>query len=389
MQTFVDLTFGIAEVTSDGTSVITKHNNTNGLVNIDNARCQFLYEIQGSAYLNSDVTAITDGLKIEQVGKDRVRLSNIRGLPPPPTTKLAIVYHGGYESQILNNATGYATAEKWQLFEAGMRQKLKTKGVADKYQLLDFQVLGTPAPTPRSQFSSTTYGRLFVQADTAEIVAEAIQAWLELAMHHFSGMHFSTDMRTALPRKYQALYPALYPQAGLKEGAALLAGDGSDSVNTEVTRPPKYHELGLRENYDTAKPVDLQSFGPTRKARLGEVALGRSGDKGANTNFGIFVRHADHYPWLRTFMSSAKLQELMGDDWEDIFFIERVEFENLLAVHFVIYGPLGRGVSGSRLLDSLAKGFTDYIRDKVVDIPERFLADVEQIKAERLALLSS
>ena len=74
----------------------------------------------------------------------------------------------------------------------------------------------------------------------------------------------------------------------------------------------------------------------------------------------------------------------MGDDWRpNEYFIERVEFPNLWAVHFVIYGPLGRGVSSCRLLDCLGKGFADYIRDKVVDVPERFLEDVEKIKEER------
>jgi hypothetical protein len=77
----------------------------------------------------------------------------------------------------------------------------------------------------------------------------------------------------------------------------------------------------------------------------------------------------------------------MGADWKDDFKIERMEFANILAVHFVIYGPLGRGVSSCRLLDSLGKGFADYIRDKVVDVPERFLEEVAIIKQQRRDLL--
>ncbi|PGH14382.1 hypothetical protein AJ80_05972 [Polytolypa hystricis UAMH7299] len=390
LDTFVDLSFGIAEIAADGTTVIRKHEGTNGVVNVDTCRCQFLYELQGNVYLNSDVTADATSLCIEQVGKDRVKLSNVKGYPPPPTTKLAIIYHGGYEGQILSNATGYATNEKWALFEKQLRNDLKTKGLLDKYQLLDFQVLGTPALDPRSQFSSTTYGRWFIQADTEELVAAVLRAWVHIAMQHFSGFHFSTDMRTALPRPYQAFYPGTISQDEIKEGAVLLAADGSDALREEVKRPSKYHELQLRKNEETTRnPVELSSFGQTRKARLGDVALGRSGDKGANVNFGIFVRRAEHYPWLQTFMTTTRLKELMGDDWKDSYFVERVEFPNLLAVHFVIYGPLGRGVSGCRLLDALGKGFTDFIRDRVVDVPEKFLRDVEDVKAERLALLSS
>lgn len=390
LERFIELSFGIAEVADDGTTVITKHEGTNGVVNVDTCRCQFLYELQGTVYLNSDVTADATHLRIEQVGKDRVRLSNVKGYPPPPTTKLAIIYHGGYESQILGNATGYATNEKWALYEKLIRNDLKRKGLLDQYQLLDFQVLGTPAPNPRTQFSSTTYGRLFVQADTQELVAAVLRSWVELAMHHFSGFHFSTDMRTALPKPYQAYYPGTIAQDDLKEGAVILAADGTEALREEVKRPVKYYEQGPRANEPTTRnPVDLSSFGPTRKARLGDVALGRSGDKGANVNFGIFVRRPEHYPWLQTFMSTERLKELMADDWKDEYFVERVEFPNLLAVHFVIYGVLGRGVSGCRLLDALGKGFTDFIRDRVVDVPEKFLRDVEEVKAERLALLSS
>jgi len=165
LDNFVDLPFGIAEVAADGTSVITKHEGTKGLVNVDNATCQFLYELQGAIYLNSDVTANAKDIKIQQIGKDRVKLSNVKGYPPPPTTKLAIFYHGGFESQLLVNATGYGTKKKYELLQKQIRFGLKQKGLEDKFQLLDFQVLGTPAPNPRSQFESTTYMRIFAQAD--------------------------------------------------------------------------------------------------------------------------------------------------------------------------------------------------------------------------------
>ncbi|KIV89028.1 hypothetical protein PV10_08646 [Exophiala mesophila] len=387
LDTFVDLSYGIAEIAEDGTSVITKHENTKGLVNEDNIKCQFLYELQGGIYLNSDVSADTSGIKVEQVGKNRVKLSNIKGYAPPPTTKLAIFYHGGYEAQLLTNATGYATAEKWQLFETQMRTVLTQKGLIDKFQLLDFQVLGTPEQNPRSQFASTTYGRVFVQADSEMAVYGLLKAWSEIGMHHFSGFHLSLDTRTALPRSYLAFYPALYPQDKLKEGVAILSKDGQVAETADAGHPPKYQKLAPRENYETASPVDLSSFGPTKKARLGDVCLARSGDKGANINFGLFVRKADQYPWLQSFMTRSRMQELIGDDWRDDFFVERMEFPNIWAVHFVIYGPLGRGVSSCRLLDALGKGFADYIRDKVIEVPERFLADIEEVKTQRRSML--
>ena len=56
-----------------------------------------------------------------------------------------------------------------------------------------------------------------------------------------------------------------------------------------------------------------------------------------------------------------------------MFFVERCEFEGIMAVHFVVYGVLGRGVSGSSRLDAFAKGMGDWLRDCVVDVPVKFL----------------
>jgi hypothetical protein len=66
-----DLTFGIAEVENDGTCVITKHEAKNGFVTEDTVKCQFLYELQGNVYLNSDVKAILDDVQVKDDGKNR------------------------------------------------------------------------------------------------------------------------------------------------------------------------------------------------------------------------------------------------------------------------------------------------------------------------------
>jgi hypothetical protein len=64
------------------------------------------------------------------------------------------------------------------------------------------------------------------------------------------------------------------------------------------------------------------------------------------------------------------MKALLGDDWrEDEYFIERVEFPHIRAVHFVVYGILGRGVSSSSRLDGFGKGVADWLRDRVVPVP--------------------
>ena len=67
---------------------MTKEQNTGGMVTVDSVESQLLYEIQGPLYYNSDVVAQLEGVQMEQVGEDRVKVSGIKGLPPPDTTKV-------------------------------------------------------------------------------------------------------------------------------------------------------------------------------------------------------------------------------------------------------------------------------------------------------------
>lgn len=168
LETFIDSGFPIAEVEKDGSCVITKHEGTGGMVTEETVKCQLLYEIQGNVYLNSDVKAILDHVEIKQEGKDRVRFSGIKGRPPPPTTKLAIFFQGGYEAQNLANFAGYSSKRKYKLYETQIRAKLDEMDLTKQFDILEFQVIGNNRDNPRYMFESTTYTRIFAQAKKPE-----------------------------------------------------------------------------------------------------------------------------------------------------------------------------------------------------------------------------
>ncbi|RDW59086.1 hypothetical protein BP5796_12010 [Coleophoma crateriformis] len=362
--------FPIAEIEHDGSCVITKHENTGGMVNVDTVRCQLLYELQGNVYLHGDSKAYLDDVAVEQNGKDRVHVHGIRGAPPPPTTKWAIFYHGGFECQILLNAAGYATEKKWDLIEMQFRSLLGKDGL-EALETIEFQRIGVPAPNPKSQNSSTTYLRVFAEAREKDSLERIMRALKNISLRHFSGFHSSLDWRTAVPRPFIAYYPSIYKQDDINERVTFIGKDGELTDSFSAGHPPKYDELEERASYDAAPVVEFS--GPTRQIRLGDIALARSGDKGSNLNFGIFVQTTKQWDWLRSFMSRDQMRKLLGTDARDEYFIERVEFPKIHAVHFVIYGILGRGVSSSTRLDGFGKGFADFIRDIVVEVPEEIL----------------
>ena len=136
-----------------------------------------------------------------------------------------------------------------------------------------------------------------------------------------------------------------------------------------ITQPT----LGKRPSYETSNPIPLKSFGETERAPLGAVAHGRSGDKGDNCNIGLFARNKEEYSWLQNFLTVDRIKELLGDDWNDSFTVERCEFPHIMAVHYRLLDFLGGGGASSTRIDMLGKGVAEYIRSKVVDVPVKFL----------------
>lgn len=242
-------------------------------------------------------------------------------------------------------------------------------------QLAKLYSVGTPEQNPKSQLSSTTYLRVLAESHSQAALMGVLYGLRDISLQHFSGFHSSLDMRTAIPKPILAMYPALYSQDSLNEAITILdvnTGVGGKAI--DVGHPLTYEALERRENIPiTVNGRSLSEFGATKSMRLGDLVLARSGDKGSNLNVGMFVCTPKAWEWLRSFLSSKKMVELMGEDWSDDYFLERVEFPNIFAVHFVVYGILGRGVSSSTRLDALGKAFADYIRDKVVDVPLEIL----------------
>lgn len=105
----------IAELAADGTSVITKHAGTGGMVTVGTVTAQLLYEVGGPEYLNPDVTALFDTIRLAQVGRDRVEISGTRGVAPPDRLKVAMNYLGGFRNSLTLVLTGNDVDEKADL----------------------------------------------------------------------------------------------------------------------------------------------------------------------------------------------------------------------------------------------------------------------------------
>lgn len=164
----LNLGFPIAEVLHNGECVITKEKNTNGVVNVETVTSQLVYEISGPLYYNSDVVADIHQISAENVGEDRVHVSGIKGLPPPPTTRCGITAHGGFQAEWHFYLVGLDIPEKCQWMEEQARHAIGEELIS-KFSMLRFHVHGTSPPNPEDQEIATVDFRIFAQARDAAL----------------------------------------------------------------------------------------------------------------------------------------------------------------------------------------------------------------------------
>jgi hypothetical protein len=149
-----------------------------------------------------------------------------------------------------------------------------------------------------------------------------------------------------------------------------------DGTRRTVPANSHFHAATGTERYTAhaapeSSPLTGGSGPRTRRAPLGRVCAARSGDKGGNANIGVWARDEATFSWLRDFLTTQKLVELLPEAAD--LTVRRFELANLYALNFVVVGLLGEGVASSTRPDPQAKGLGEYLRSRHVDIPETLL----------------
>lgn len=163
-----DIGYPIAEIGKKGDVIITKQKGTGGIVSLDTCKSQLLYEIQGPWYFNSDLTAILDEIRFEQLSLNRVALTGVKFGPPPPTTKIGITARGGFQAEMHWFLVGLDIEAKAQMVEEQIRRAL---GDSSKFRVLSFSLNSSAAEDPKDQNSVTVDFRVFAQAkDIAALI---------------------------------------------------------------------------------------------------------------------------------------------------------------------------------------------------------------------------
>ncbi|MFF0331849.1 acyclic terpene utilization AtuA family protein [Streptomyces fimicarius] len=357
--------FPLAEIHADGSSVITKHDGTGGVVDLSTVTAQLLYETGGARYAGPDVTARLDTVRLTADGPDRVRIDGVRGEAPPPTLKAGLTRLGGWRNEVVFVLTGLDIEAKARLVQDQFADALERGG-------------GRPPAEVRWELSRTDHAdadteeragallRLVVRDQDAEAVGRAVSsAAIELALGSYPGFHVTAPPGKGSP---YGVFEARPIPAGEVEHTAVLP-DGSRLL---IEPPALTQELAEVDQPPLPDPYPCTA--PTRRVPLGLIAGARSGDKGGDANVGVWVRGDDAWRWLAHELTVERFKELLPET-ADLTVVRHV-LPNLRALNFTVHGLLGEGVAAQARFDPQAKAVGEWLRSRWLPVPVPLLEGI-------------
>jgi hypothetical protein len=360
------LGFPIAEVDEDGSSVVTKHPGTGGLVSLDTVTAQLLYEVQSTRYLGPDVTTDLASVRLSEEGPDRVRVSGVRGFAPPRQLKVCVNELGGFRNQMELVLTGLDIEEKadW------VRTQLEARLQENRPGSVDWSLGSRGAADADTEEAASCLLRVVVKDPSADVVGKPFTAAaVELALASYPGFTMTAPPGRGSP--YGIYRPAYVDRGEVSETVHLWDG------RVLTIDPPK--ETGAPEEAEAAGADDVPDFAdsPTRSVPLGTFVHARSGDKGGDANVGLWVGgprdelRDRRVAWLQRLVTPDHVRRMMPES-KDLD-VEVFALPNLGGVNVLVHGLLGDGVAASTRFDPQAKAVGEWLRSRHVHVPEELL----------------
>jgi hypothetical protein len=292
-----------------------------------------------------------------------VRISGVRGTPPPQTSKVALNLVGGYRNSMTFLLTGLDVEAKADLVKRQLAPALSD------VESVTWSLARTDHEDPETNEEAVATLRVTVKdSDAKKIGRPFSSAAVEIALASYPGCTLTSPPGEAT--MYGVYWPALVANDQVEHVAVLddgtrVAVDGAKlASDARVTSPVR------------TRPRPAGAWGDMVRAPLGSVAGARSGDKGGNANLGVWVRSNAAYDWLSLGLTVEKFKELLPETKE--YDVERYDLPNLRALNFVVRGLLGEGVAAGTRQDPQAKGLGEWLRARHVNIPVSFLEQAER-----------
>ena len=374
---FHNMGFPVAECHADGHFVITKPDNTGGLVTCATVGEQIVYEIgDPRAYLLPDVVCDFTQVTLEQVGEHRVSVSGARGLPPTDSYKVSATYPDGNRitaSFLMGGidapAKGQVVADAILKKVAGLFQQL---GIAP-FRDTSVEVLG----------SESTYGANARRADTREVVVKIAALHDDkkaLGLFAREIAQAATGMAPGLSGLVGGRpkpIPRIRLFSTLVEKSAVTATVDLDGNTHSVDMPTGqvFDASALPQDTDYGTANGDTDTGTT--VPLVKLAWARSGDKGNHANIGVIARKAEYLPYLNAALTEQAVATYMQHVLDpDAGSVHRWSMPGMNAFNFLLKNALGGGGIASLRIDPQGKAFAQQLLDMPISVSQTIADEV-------------
>jgi hypothetical protein len=363
---FERIGYPVIEVSPDGSFVVTKHSGTGGAVTVRTVKEQLIYEMgDPRGYITPDVVADFATIRLEQLGRDRVRVWGVKGRPAPGSLKVSASYFDGHK------ASG-------SLIISGPDAEAKGRAFADLF----WKRLGISFDATHTELigHSACWGHLAPASDPPEILLRLSVRDRDVKKLEAFGRMIPAVILSGPPgvavtggrpqaQEIVAYWPALVPRDHVK--ARLVTRDGERILDwpTPLLAPTRPAPLP-RASWPAAKGGRRHVTVP-----LSALAHARSGDKGDTCNIGVIARAPEIYPWLKRTITAALVKRRFKGICLGA--VERHEVPNLWALNFLLHESLGGGGTVSLRIDAQGKTLSHALLAMPVSVPQA-LVDAAQ-----------
>lgn len=162
-----NLGFPIAEVTAEGNAVVTKLENTGGIVTPATCTEQLLYEIHDPArYFQPDVVADFSKVTFEAIGQNRVAVRGATGQPPTGQLKVSVAYRDGWQGEGQISYMGVNARARAELAKSILDQRLHASDIGERL----VHLIGSAEDT------RLRYTARCTSAATARLIGEEVES---------------------------------------------------------------------------------------------------------------------------------------------------------------------------------------------------------------------
>ncbi len=359
---FAGIGYPIVEMHADGSFFVTKHDDTDGAVTVRTVKEQLVYEMgDPRSYITPDVVADFGSIRLEQDGKDRVRVWGIAGRPAPPSLKISAAHGEGWKASGTLIISGPDAEAKAKAFDGLFWKRL---GLEFDARLTEY--VGV----------SACWGPLAPKTDAPEVmlrfgVRDRDRAKIEKFSRMLPAVILSGPPGVAVTggrpqaQEVVAYWPALVQRQFIRP--ALITAAGERTLDWPTPLVPMSEPARLEPPAWPKAEGDEEVVA----APLSELAHARSGDKGDMANIGVIARAPEIYPWLATTLSARRVKEYFAGICEGE--VERHEVPNLWALNFLLGRSLGGGGTVSLRLDAQGKTLSHALLAMVVRAPRALL----------------